>query len=157
MGQKSLSLHLSEPDATEAVARHLARHCAPGDVFLLQGDVGAGKTHFARAFIRSLLSVPEDIPSPTFTIVQTYDTEKGEVWHCDLYRVGVSEIDELGLDEAFETAVTLIEWPDRLGPLLPQNALVLTFRPGSTDTSRDCDMSWSDPKWDAAMRGLQND
>ncbi len=77
---------------------------------LLDGPVGAGKTTLARAAILSILPEPEDVPSPTFTLVQTYDTTRGPLWHCDLYRLSsVLEIEELGLEEAFETAITLIE------------------------------------------------
>src|SRR5690606_21268904 len=107
------------------------------DVFLLEGPIGAGKTHFARSLIRALQGPGsvEDIPSPTFTLVQTYDSAAGEIWHADLYRLtSVGEAFELGLDEAFETAICLIEWPDRLGQAAPANALTLRFEPGPDDT-----------------------
>ena len=113
-------------------ARHAARLAAilrPGDTILLSGEIGVGKTAFARALIRARLGAPdEDVPSPTFTLVQTYTHPEGDIWHCDLYRLThPDEVLELGLDEAFETAICLIEWPDRLGTLAPPGALDLAF------------------------------
>lgn len=129
------------------MARTLAPALAPGDVIVLTGEVGAGKTHFARALIQTLLNQPEDIPSPTFTLVQTYDTRAGEVWHSDLYRLtSVFEIEELGLIDAFETAICLVEWPDRLGELAPAHALSLTLETTPPD-SRVLTAQWTDSKW----------
>ncbi|WP_108483769.1 tRNA (adenosine(37)-N6)-threonylcarbamoyltransferase complex ATPase subunit type 1 TsaE [Oceaniglobus ichthyenteri] len=122
------TVHSPSPEASAHLAQHLAPAFAPGDVILLDGDIGAGKTHFARNLIQALQGpeFAEDVPSPTFTLVQTYDTPMGEVWHADLYRLGdVSDVFELGMDEAFETALCLIEWPDRLGPAAPDTALTL--------------------------------
>lgn len=115
-------------DDTAELARRLAPRLGAGDVILLHGQIGAGKTHFARALIQSLLAVPEDVPSPTYTLVQVYPGPGFEIWHADLYRLsGPEEVHELGLDEAFETALCLIEWPERLGPLTPKSALSVTF------------------------------
>lgn len=117
---------------TSAWAARIAPHLRPGDTLLLSGPIGAGKSAFARALIRSRLGNPtEDVPSPTFTIVQTYPHDDGDIWHCDLYRLTSShEALELGLDEAFETSICLVEWPDRLGDLAPPNALRLLFSAG---------------------------
>ena len=155
MGYTEKTLHLASTEATSDAARALAALCQPGDTLLMEGPVGAGKTHFARAFIQSLLEVPEDVPSPTFTIVQEYDTTKGSIWHCDLYRVGSSDIDELGLVEAFDTAICLIEWPDRLGELSPSNALTLTLDPHPTEDGRTCTFSWTDARWNALNEVLE--
>ena len=117
-------------DDTAELARRIAPRLRAGDVILLHGQIGAGKTHFARALIQSLLVVPEDVPSPTYTLVQVYPGPEFEIWHTDLYRLsGPDEVHELGLDEAFETALCLIEWPERLGHLTPQKALSVTFLP----------------------------
>ncbi|MBM9596256.1 tRNA (adenosine(37)-N6)-threonylcarbamoyltransferase complex ATPase subunit type 1 TsaE [Roseitranquillus sediminis] len=129
------TLHLSDADASAALARRLAPELRPGDVLLLGGEIGAGKTHFARALIRARLGRDEDVPSPTYTLVQTYDDGRAEIWHADLYRLsGPDEAFELGLDEAFATAICLVEWPDRLGTHVPADALRLDFamldRPG---------------------------
>ena len=135
-------------DATAALAQRFAPLLGPGDVVLLEGDIGAGKTHFARSLIRAIQGPEswEDIPSPTFTLVQTYDSPQGEIWHADLYRLtDLSEVFELGLDDAFETAICLIEWPDRLGPDAPASALTLTFIPQG-DTARRIDFA-GDRAW----------
>ncbi|WP_170760950.1 tRNA (adenosine(37)-N6)-threonylcarbamoyltransferase complex ATPase subunit type 1 TsaE [Ruegeria lacuscaerulensis] len=145
----SLSFTLNSPEETADLAARLGAELRPGDILLLEGEIGSGKTHFARSLIQSLMTVPEDVPSPTFTLVQAYDTEAGEIWHCDLYRLSaVEEIEELGLIEAFDAAICLVEWPDALGPLTPGAALKLTFEtdPNSMDT-RHLTLSWSDPKW----------
>ena len=116
--------------ATERLAVALAAHARPGDVILLSGDLGAGKTHFARAFINALTPVPEEVPSPTFTLVQTYDAAIAgapvEIWHFDLYRLkSPDETFELGIEEAFGEGISLVEWPDRLGSLKPREHLEL--------------------------------
>lgn len=114
---------------TAALARMLAATARPGQTILLDGPVGAGKTHFARAFIRARQGdAAEDVPSPTFTLVQTYDDPTGtEIWHADLYRLSdPSELDELGLDEAQDSAICLIEWPDRL-EALPEGAVTVAL------------------------------
>ena len=127
-------IDLPSPDATAAFAASLAPCLVPGDVVLLDGPVGAGKSHFARALIQSMQEVPEDVPSPTFTLVQSYDTSRGTIWHCDLYRMsGPDELVELGLIDAFDEAICLVEWPDRLGELAPESALRLTFTPDGSD------------------------
>ena len=106
-------------------------HLKGGDSLLLSGPVGAGKTHFARSIIQAMMARDgevEDVPSPTFTLVQVYETSVGEVWHTDLYRLThVDELTELGLDDAFDTAITLVEWPDRLGAARPERHLDLSF------------------------------
>lgn len=122
---------LAEPRATEALARALAPRIVPGDTLLLQGQLGAGKSHFARALIRALMgpgAESAEIPSPTFTLVQSYDCDKGEIWHADLYRLtDPQDIAELGLDIAMDDAICLIEWPDRIAPDWPATAVCLRF------------------------------
>lgn len=114
---------------TAALGARLAGLARPGDCILLEGAIGAGKSHLARAFIRARLGRQEEVPSPTFTLVQVYDAGV-EIWHADLYRLShPDEVWELGLDEAFDRAITLVEWPDRLGGHLPPNALRLRLDP----------------------------
>ena len=121
---------LPNPAATERLAAIVAAQARPGDAILLSGDLGAGKTHFARAFINALTGAPEEVPSPTFTLVQTYDAvvegAPVEIWHFDLYRLkSHDETLELGIEEAFAEGIALVEWPDRLGPLKPREHLEL--------------------------------
>ncbi|MDH2327892.1 tRNA (adenosine(37)-N6)-threonylcarbamoyltransferase complex ATPase subunit type 1 TsaE [Cereibacter sp. SYSU M97828] len=122
----ALTLPLATDDDTAELGADLARILHPGDAVLLEGGIGAGKTHLCRALIRAALGRYEDVPSPTFTLVQTYDTPEFEIWHADLYRLShPDEALELGLDSALEDAVCLVEWPDRLGDLTPKDALHL--------------------------------
>lgn len=146
---------LHSPDATADLAARLGARLRAGDVLLLEGPIGAGKTHFARALIQSLLSVPEDVPSPTFTLVQVYDGPAAAIWHSDLYRLThPDEVTELGLTDAFDDAICLVEWPDRLGDLAPQSALHLSFAPGAHDDARRLTLRWSDPRWTGLIKGI---
>ncbi|MBS7696968.1 MAG: tRNA (adenosine(37)-N6)-threonylcarbamoyltransferase complex ATPase subunit type 1 TsaE [Chelatococcus sp.] len=110
---------------TEALAQLLAEELRPGDLVTLSGDLGAGKTTFARALIRILADDPDlEVPSPTFTLMQLYETGHGTVVHADLYRVGdASELEDLGWDEASEEAIVLVEWPDRAAGVLAADRL----------------------------------
>jgi tRNA threonylcarbamoyladenosine biosynthesis protein TsaE len=119
-----VTLHLPTAAETEALGRRLAALARPGDVILLDGPIGAGKSCLARAFIRARLGQEEDVPSPTFTLVQVYEADGVEIWHADLYRLThPDEVWELGLDDAFASAICLVEWPDRLGAHVPPQAL----------------------------------
>ena len=122
----TLTIDLPSAAETEALGRRLASLARPGDAILLQGPIGAGKSCLARAFIRARLGEAEEVPSPTFTLVQVYEDKETEIWHADLYRLShPDEVWELGLDQAFETAICLVEWPDRLGSHLPREALTI--------------------------------
>ncbi len=137
------------PDETAAFARAIAPELHQGDVFLLEGHIGGGKTHFARSLIQHLLTSAEDVPSPTFTLVQTYEYDGGEIWHSDLYRLThPDEVFELGLVDAFSEAICLVEWPDRLGDLAPKSALTLAFSASDTLEQRNITASWADARWD---------
>lgn len=153
MSQNPLILHWPDADATAQCAVTLGSTLRPGDTVLLNGPVGAGKTHFARALIQSLLEMPEDVPSPTFTLVQTYDTMAGTLWHTDLYRISSdTEIDELGLLDAFDSAICLVEWPDRLGSVTPVDALLIDITPDQD--RRTARLTWTDSKWAARLDNL---
>ena len=120
------SLHLSLPDvaATLALGKRLGAVLQAGDVVCLKGDLGAGKTTLARAAIEAWTGSAEEAPSPTYTLVQTYDGSRGELWHVDLYRLKRPEdAFELGLEDAFVSAACLIEWPERLQGNLPADRL----------------------------------
>lgn len=119
---------LPDLEATEALAAAVAALLRPGDVVALSGELGSGKTTFARALIGAVAErrhvAREEVPSPTFTLVQTYEFPSLPVWHFDLYRLKrPDEAFELGIEDAFANAVSLIEWPERLGSLLPRERL----------------------------------
>jgi tRNA threonylcarbamoyladenosine biosynthesis protein TsaE len=120
----------------EAATRRLAGALAPclaagGGVVALAGGLGAGKTALARALIRALTGDPdEEVPSPTFTLVQGYDTPHGPVWHFDLYRLcSAEDVIELGWEEAVVDGMVLVEWPERAGALLPAEHLEIRLTP----------------------------
>jgi tRNA threonylcarbamoyl adenosine modification protein YjeE len=156
-----LRLKLPDPDATDALGKWFAPHLRPGDVLLLEGPIGAGKTQFARAVIQTRLAVSgraEDVPSPTFTLVQTYGPPGDEIWHADLYRLSsAGDVLELGLEEAFETAICLVEWPDRLGPYAPRQSLWATFAYSASGEAREVVLSSEDGRWSETLDTLKKD
>ena len=125
----TFSFSLPDEAATERLGGALARRLRPRDVVALQGGLGAGKTTLARAILRAASGDPRLIvPSPTFTLVETYDTPRGVFWHFDLYRLEQpDQVFELGWEEARADGIALVEWADRLGPLLPRDRLTVTL------------------------------
>jgi tRNA threonylcarbamoyladenosine biosynthesis protein TsaE len=121
-------IDLPDLSATEALAARLAARVRPGDAILLKGPLGAGKTAFARAFLRAVTQNSAlDVPSPSYTLVQTYETPLGPIHHFDLWRLdGPGAVVELGWDELTQDIV-LVEWPERLGDLRPEGALAITL------------------------------
>ena len=137
---------LPDETATAALAARIAAVAAPGDILALKGDLGSGKTVFARAFIRARGN-QDDVPSPTFTLVQVYEAGPTSIWHFDLYRIRAPEDAwELGIEEAFVRGISLIEWPERLGRLLPECQLELGFafggEPGARRIGIDPSKEW---------------
>lgn len=123
-GTRPYRATLADEAATEALGARLARRLGPGDMVCLIGDLGAGKTTVARGVVRAICGPQQEIPSPTYTLVQTYDAGPFEVWHVDLYRLeGPAESAELGLEDAFKEAVVLVEWPERLAGRLPADRI----------------------------------
>jgi tRNA threonylcarbamoyladenosine biosynthesis protein TsaE len=147
------TLTLPDAEATARLARAVAPRLGGGDVVALVGGLGAGKSVFARVLIGARLAAvgrPEEIPSPSYTLVQTYDLGQVELWHADLYRLGtMAEIAELGLEEAFGTAICVVEWAERLGRAMPERALTvaLDFVPGDEDARRAA-LRADGPGWD---------
>ena len=127
--------------ATEALAARLAAILRPGDAVLLEGPLGAGKSAFARALLRAASGdAALEVPSPTFTLVQSYKSARGMIHHFDLWRLdGPGGLAELGWDEA-RADIVLVEWPDRLGGLWPDGALTIALAPLSDD-ARQADVS----------------
>lgn len=133
---------LDDLASTRRLAATIARATAVGDVIALDGPLGAGKTVFARAFIAALGGT-EEVPSPTFTLVQTYPLERLTVWHFDLYRLeSWREAYELGIEEAFDDGVSVIEWSERLGPLLPTDRLSISLEIESETRRRAILSGW---------------
>lgn len=137
----------------QTLAADLAQRLRAGDWLLLQGELGAGKTTFARALIRTALAdTNAEVPSPTFTLVQTYETASFDILHCDLYRLSdVSELEELGLFHA-TTAVRILEWPDRLGAFKPPSFLEVELS-GVGDT-RKITLRGTGRDWPQKLDGL---
>ena len=151
----ALTLQLADLSSTASLATALAPHLEPGDVVTLTGTLGAGKTTFARLLIAALAGRPVEVPSPTFTLVQTYDLPVGTVWHFDLYRLGTAdEVLELDWDDAVTEGIVLVEWPDRLGPLTPVHRLDIDLRFG--DQSADCRLAvlTGHGRWTERLTGL---
>ncbi len=139
-------LTLSNLPATDALAARLAALAVAGDIIGLAGELGAGKTTFARAFIRARLGETE-VPSPTFTLVQTYENGGAPIWHFDLYRLQNSEeVFELGIEEAFETAISLIEWPEKMIGNAPPDWLELRLDPGDGEEARRATLTPHGPR-----------
>ena len=151
----TLTLGLADEAATISLGQRLAALARPGDVILLFGTLGTGKSTLARAFIRALTSDDEEVPSPTFTLVQAYETQAGDVWHFDLYRLDKPEDSyELGIEDAFVDGISLIEWPERLGRLIPRRRLELTLEAGESETTRRATLV-SHFQWDDRLKELQ--
>ena len=150
-------IELANEAATADLARHLAPLLKPGDVITLRGDLGAGKTSFARALIRALSGedgVEREVPSPTFTLVQSYDTPAGRVHHFDLYRIlSPDELTEIGWDEALVDGIVVVEWPERAGTLLPESRLDITLDFGVQNEARRA-MLQTETGWIAGHPGF---
>ena len=121
------AVELPDEAATHGLAAVVAAMAEPGDVIALKGELGAGKTTFARAFIHAR-GARDEVPSPSFSLVQVYDAGTATIWHFDLYRLrSPEEAWELGIEDAFGDGISLIEWPERLGHLLPDRRLEIAL------------------------------
>lgn len=120
---------------TISFAKKFAKTLKGDEIIALWGTLGMGKTVFAKAVIQELTGRNEDVPSPTFTLLQSYDTPLGEVFHFDFYRLkNPEEAYEIGIEDAFESGICLIEWPEKIGALLPKRAINVCFE--MTDKGR---------------------
>lgn len=122
---------------TIAFAKDIASKAQEGDFVSLQGPLGSGKSIFARSFIQSLSNKEIDVPSPTFTLAQSYDTSKGTIWHFDLYRIeNPEEIHEIGWEEAISEGICLVEWSERLGKYMPETRTEIKFEVVSNESRK---------------------
>jgi tRNA threonylcarbamoyladenosine biosynthesis protein TsaE len=145
---------LPDEAATAALAARISALAEAGDVIALRGDLGVGKTAFARAFIRARGNRGEEVPSPTFTLVQVYEGDPTAIWHFDLFRLrSPEEAWELGIEDAFGEGISLIEWSDRLATLLPARRLEITLAFGDRSDARRASL---DPGigWQARMAAI---
>lgn len=146
---------IEAPDeaALASLAEDVAAVLAPGDVVALSGDLGMGKSVFARAALRALADDPDlDVPSPTFTIAQGYDLPRFPVLHADLYRLsGADDLTEIGFDAAMRSGVVLVEWPERAPEALPDDSLVVAIRPGVQGSGRTVTLSGETGRWGARL------
>lgn len=156
MAEPALILDLPDLAATWALAGRLAALLAPGDVVLLEGDLGAGKSELARAVVRARAQAPVEVPSPTFTLVQTYELDGLLLGHSDLYRLGhADEAVELGLEELWRQGALLVEWPERAAWLWPQERLeiALSLWPGRGPEARRARLRGTG-RWSALIPSL---
>lgn len=149
---------LADPAATARAGASLGAALGPGDTVLLSGPLGAGKSALARALILARLAAEgrhEDVPSPSYTLINVYETLAGPIWHADLYRLGTDaeDIAELGLADAFGEALVLVEWPDRLGALTPPRHLALDLAP-TPEEARRLIVRASGAGWGGALEAL---
>ncbi len=148
---RCFDIHLADERRTARLGAALARLLGPGDTVLLRGELGAGKSALARAVIGAALGDPQaEIPSPSYTLVNIYETARGPIWHADLYRLtgAAAELEELGLTEAMATALVLVEWPERLGGALPERYLDIALSAPQSG-GRDAVVTLVGPAWDA--------
>ncbi len=147
-------INLEDEKAMIQLAKRLATVAQKGDVLALEGDLGTGKSVFARAFISARNGAPLEVPSPTFTLVQSYELALGTIHHFDLYRLDTpDEALEVGLEDAFATGISLIEWPDRAERILPSNYLKIYITYGARNNQRTTcisgDAIWKQ-RWETA-------
>jgi tRNA threonylcarbamoyladenosine biosynthesis protein TsaE len=147
-----ITIELPDETATAGLAARLAALARPGDVIALKGELGAGKTTLARGFIAARGG--GHVPSPTFTLVQLYELPEAAIWHFDCYRLrNPDEAWELGIEDAFGDAISLIEWPERMGPLVPPRRLEITLLIGAKPNARRALID-PGPSWEARAAGL---
>lgn len=141
------TLKASTENETQKIAAALAPLLQTGDIVVLWGTLGVGKTAFCRHLIQHMTQTQEDVPSPTFTLLQIYDTPAFPIYHFDLYRLDKpTDVYELGIEDAFTEAVSLIEWPDKMGRLLPRSKR-LDIRIDVDGTTRILTFDSADASW----------
>lgn len=154
---KTLTFISKSEEQTVAFAKKIAKKADFGDVFLLNGTLGVGKSVFARAFIKELCGENQEVPSPTFTLVQMYDYKDSYIWHFDLYRIKeADEVVNLGIDDAFAEGVSLIEWAEKLENYTPINAIDVDIEQ-TDDTKRKITVKTTDFEFGRKIQELKNE
>ncbi len=145
MSATDAPLFLADDAATAALGEQLALALNPGDLLMLEGDLGAGKTALARAVIRALAGDPSlDVPSPTFALVQPYDTRRGPVLHADLYRIASArDVDELGLFDSPD-AIVLVEWAERSHEVMQRATGLVRLTIPADGAGRNAEITFTD-------------
>jgi tRNA threonylcarbamoyladenosine biosynthesis protein TsaE len=152
----TFAVALPDERATSRLAARLADRARQGDVIALVGPLGSGKTSFARAFIAARCGSPQEVPSPTFTLVQFYAAPGPPIWHFDLFRLAApEEAWELGIEDAFADGISLIEWPERLGTLLPAERLEVALAFAAAPEARIASIAPS-PAWSDRVAELRH-
>ena len=152
--KKKIILNKVGPKQTLIIATLFAELLGSGDSLLLFGDIGSGKTFFSRGVIQRMMVNQnvrvEEVPSPTYTIVQAYDSLSPPVWHLDLYRLSnPDEIIQLGLEEVLDMGILLIEWPNKMGSYIPTRNISLTFESGKRNyTCRTISIEFNGSGWE---------
>lgn len=149
-----LVFDLADEAATARLAARIAGLVRARDTITLRGPLGSGKTSFARAFVRAFGTGTEEVPSPTFTLVETYQFPgRPPIWHFDLYRLAAAEdVYELGIEDAWSEGIAVIEWPERIAALLPPERLDITLEQGAVSSARRATLDGS-----ARWRGRLHD
>ncbi len=158
MTRAMLQIHTQDAERTGKLGAAIAAQCTTGDCIALRGDLGSGKTTLARGFIRGLGAQDEEIVSPTFTLVQTYTAKGGRaITHFDLYRLrAAEETQELGLDEALDTGITLIEWPELVQHCLPVSSLDVHIACDGAAASRTITLQGDSAIWKNRFEKMEN-
>lgn len=155
---RSRIFDVADLNATQALAARLAGLLRRGDIIALQGTLGVGKTSFARAIIQTLLAregIADEVPSPTFSLVQQYFLSRFDIWHFDFYRVdNPADAYELGIEEAFAEGVSLIEWPERIASLLPAERLDIHISTDAPMSGRRRFEFTLSPAWEARLADI---
>ncbi len=156
VSEPGVRIDLADEAASERLAAGLAMLAGTGDLIKLEGDLGAGKTTLARSFIRTMAGNPVlEVPSPTFTLVQTYELDGANVAHMDFYRLeDPAEIDELGIDEALDAGIVIVEWPSRASDLLTPGGLLVEL--SEKDGGRSAHLTSGNESWRARLDRLQH-
>lgn len=148
-GMIQKKIHIVNIEATETLALKLASVITKGDVITFKGNLGAGKTTLIKALIKNLANKNIEVTSPTFNLLHLYETTRGEIWHFDLYRLkNMHEAYELGIEDAFVYGISLIEWPEIITDILPDNRLDIEISFNDKENERVINLSSNSKKWE---------